>query len=45
MQRNVKVVLVKLRIVLEDFLAVIGHSSDTELILTSLMELGTRHDT
>ena len=38
MQRNVKIILVKLRNVLADFFAVIGHSS--ELILTHLMVFG-----
>ena len=45
MQRNVKIILVKLRIMLADFLAVIGHSWDldqkrngTELTLINLME-------
>ena len=49
MQRNVKVILTKLRIMLSDFLAVIGHSWDldqkrngTELILMSLMEFGIK---
>ena len=48
MKRNVKVMLTKLHIMLADFHAVIGHSSDMdqkrsgiELILTSVMELGT----
>ena len=48
MKRNVKVMLTKLRILLADFRAVIGHSwdlaqerNDTELILISLMELAT----
>ena len=49
MPRNVKVVLTKLRIMLADFLGVIGHSSDldqkrngAELVLISLMEFGTK---
>ena len=44
MKRNVKILLTKLRIMLSDFLAAIGHSWDldqkrngTELILISLM--------
>ena len=49
MQRNTKVILTKLRIMLADFFAVIGHSwgldqkrNGTELILISLMEFGTK---
>ena len=49
MKRDVKVILTKLRIMLADFLAVIGHSLDleqkrngTELILISLTEFGTK---
>ena len=49
MQRNVKVILAKLRSMLAGSLAVIGHSWDldqkrngTELILISLMEFGTK---
>ena len=49
MQRIVKVILTKLRIMLSDFLAVIGHSWDldqkrigTELTLISLMEFGDK---
>ena len=48
-QRNVKVILTKLRSMLWDFLADIGHSRDlhqkrigTELVLISLMEFGTK---
>ena len=49
MQRNVKIILVHLRIMLADFRAVIGHSWDldqkrngTELALINLMEFGTK---
>ena len=50
MQRSViKVILTKLRMMLSDFFAVLGHSWDldkkrngTELILISLMEFGTK---
>ena len=49
MQRNVKVILTKLRIMLADVLAVIGHSWDldqkrngAELVLMSQMEFGTK---
>ena len=45
MQRNVKIIPVKLRIMIADFLAVIGHSWDldqrrnaTELTLINLVE-------
>ena len=48
MQRSVKVMLMKLRIMLADFLAVIGHSWDLdqksgpELSLTNLTVFGTQ---
>ena len=49
MQRHVKIILVQLRMMLADFLAVIGHSWDpdqkrngTELSLRSLMGLGIK---
>ena len=49
MQRHVKIILVQLRMMLADFLAVIGHSwdpdqkrNDTELSLRSLMGSGIK---
>ena len=49
MQRNVKIILVRLRLMLADFLAVIGLSWDldqnrhgTELTLMDLMESGLK---
>ena len=49
MQRNLQVIVTKLRILFSDFFAVIGHSWDldqkrigTELTQISLMEFGTK---
>ena len=49
MQSNVKVILTRTRIVLSDFLAVIGHSWDlymkrncTDITVTCLLEFGTK---